>query len=364
MIKRISLSFLVVCLSLFSIIPVQVQAGDKLAITDSSVEIDFPRRLDFSLSAESAVDITDIRLHYEVERLGYAEVTSEVYIEFEPAAAVDADWSWDMRRTGGLPPGSRVGYWWTVEDAGGKTAETPLAWVQFDDLRYSWQEITGGMITLYWHEGDGSFAREIMATAERIQGRLVESTGARLEEPVKIYIYADAKELRGAMIFPQEWTGGAAFIRYGTIAIGIAPDELAWGKRAIAHEFTHLVIHQMTFNPYNDLPTWLDEGLAMYMEGPLLPAFADILDKAIREDKLISVRSLSSPFSAYVEESALSYAQSRALADFLINVYGQDKMLELLNTFKEGSGYDEALRGVYGFDMDGLNTLWRESLKE
>ena len=34
-------------------------------------------------------------------------------------------------------------------------------------------------------------------------------------------------------------------------------------------------------------------------------------------------------------------------------------MFELLNTFKQGSGYDEALLKVYGFDMDGLDALWR-----
>ena len=35
-------------------------------------------------------------------------------------------------------------------------------------------------------------------------------------------------------------------------------------------------------------------------------------------------------------------------------------MLELLNTFSEGSGYDEALKKVYGFDMEGLDTSWRD----
>jgi len=72
------------------------------------------------------------------------------------------------------------------------------------------------------------------------------------------------------------------------------------------------------------------------------------------------VRSLSSPFSAYTGQSILSYAQSYSLADFLINGYGQSKMLELLNTFSKGSGYDAALKKVYDFDMDGLNALWRD----
>jgi hypothetical protein len=37
-------------------------------------------------------------------------------------------------------------------------------------------------------------------------------------------------------------------------------------------------------------------------------------------------------------------------------------MLQLLNIFGEGSGYDDALLEVYGFDMDGLNTLWQDAL--
>ena len=127
----------------------------------------------------------------------------------------------------------------------------------------------------------------------------------------------------------------------------------------MTHELTHLVIHQMVFNPYNDLPTWLDEGIAMYAEGALEPVLVALLDKAEAEDSLISVRSLSSPFSAYAEESLLAYAQSYSLVEFLISNYGQSKMLELLSTFRQGSGYDEALLKVYGFDMDGLDSLWR-----
>ena len=102
----------------------------------------------------------------------------------------------------------------------------------------------------------------------------------------------------------------------------------------------------------------------MRNEGPLELEYAAFLDKAITEDNLISVRSLSSPFSAYTEQSLLSYAQSYSLVDFLIENYGQEKMLELLNTFREGSDYDAALEKVYGFDMDGLNALWQKFITE
>jgi len=325
-----------------------------------SAEAEFPSELNFRLSAESDAYITDIRLHYTVDRESYAQVTSEVYIEFVPANTVEIEWSLEMVKIGGLPPGSVVEYWWTVENVNGNRVKTPQVQVRFDDSRYSWHSLTEGEVTIYWYEGEMSFAEEIMLAAQQALVRLAEDTGAYLKQPVKIYVYANARDLLNALIFPQEWTGGVAFIRHGIIAIGIAPNNLSWGKRATAHELTHLVNHQMTFNPYSGMPVWLDEGLAMYSEGELLPHFKSWLDWAVAEDDLISVRSLASPFSAYAEQSYLAYAQSYGLVEFLIASYGQDRMLRLLNTLGEGSTYDGALDRVYGFDMDGLDILWRE----
>jgi len=360
MIKKASILALVICLFLSILSPVLVQAQSGLTILDSSVQAEFPSSLSFNLSAQSDVDITDIRLCYTVDRVSFAQVTSEVYIEFVPSATIDVNWAWDMRKTGGLPPGASVDYWWVVEDAGGSRVETAPSQIHFDDNRYAWRILTEGELTIYWYQEDDSFAREIMLSAQQALVQLAEDTGAELERPVEFYIYADAQDLRGAMIYPQEWTGGVAFTRYGTIAIGIDSDNLNWGKRAIAHELTHLVIHQMTLNPYNDLPTWLDEGLAMNTEGALRLEYIAYLNKAMAEESLISVRSLSSPFSAYTEQSILSYAQSYSLVDFLISKYGRAKMLELLLTFRQGSSYGGALEKVYGFDMDGLNALWHD----
>ena len=360
MIKKTRILAIVVCLFLVLLSPGLVQARGGLAILDSSAEANFPSRLNFNLSAESDVNITDIRLCYSVDRISYTEVTSEVYIEFVPAATVDVSWTLEMVKIGGLPPGSSLEYWWLVENASGEKVETAPARVQFDDIRYSWDSLTEGRVTMYWYEGGESFVQELMAAAQQALARLAEDTGAELEKPIRLYIYASVQDLHGAMIYPHEWTGGAAFTRYGTIVIGISPVNLYWGERAIAHEMAHLVIHQMILNPYRGLPTWLDEGLAMYAEGSLVSEYITYLNQAIADDSLISVRSLSSPFSAYVAEAALSYAQSYSLVEFLISNYGQGKMLELLNTFSQGSNYDAALDSVYGFDMDGLNTLWRE----
>lgn len=100
----------------------------------------------------------------------------------------------------------------------------------------------------------------------------------------------------------------------------------------------------------------------MYAEGELESRYINYLEQGVAQNSLISVRSLASPFSAFAGQTYLAYAQSYSLVEFLINNYGQDKMYELLSIFKQGSSYDEALMRVYGFDMDGLDSLWRDWL--
>jgi hypothetical protein len=358
--KSFILIFVILSLLVF-LVPTTVQAGSGLTVTASSAQVDFPASITFNISTESDFDITDIRLHYSVERIAFAQVTAEVFVTFTPAKSVNTQWLWDMRRTGGLPPGADVTYWWTVTDGAGKKIETEPALISVQDERYDWKTLQQGQVTLNWYEGDDSFGQELMAATQEALGRLEANSGAELESPVSVYIYASQSDLLGAMIYPQEWTGGVAYSQYGTIAIGIGQTEsqLNWGKRTISHELTHLVVHQVTSNPYNSLPTWLDEGLAMTSEGELELSFVIALSWAEAEDSYISVRSLCSPFPSDINQTLLAYAESHEIVVYLIDEYGSDKMLELLNAFKQGSGYDEALIKVYGFDMDELNLLWR-----
>lgn len=357
----VGLFILVLLITIIPSITVGAQSGPR--VIDTSVEIDFPSLLQFNLITESQVNIKDIRLKYTVERISYATVISEVFLQFTPNKNVTVSWIWDMKRTGGLPPGTEIEYWWLITDDNNLTYETAPTTISFDDYRYAWNNINSGEISLYWYEGDSGFAEELLYAAQQALTWLELNTGAKLLRAVKLYIY-DPRDLLGAMIYPQEWTGGVAFTRYGTIAIGISPGNIAWGKRAIAHELTHLVIHQLTFNAYDGLPTWLDEGLAANTEGELNPGYARSLNEAIKTRELIPIRSLASPFSSETNLALLSYAQSYSIVKFMIDEYGQNSILELLNTFQQGTSYDEALLEVYGFDMGELERQWLSSLEE
>ena len=361
MFKKILLLIMVLCMTVLAVAP--VHAASSLKVLSSSAQVSFPQSINFDVSAQSDAKITDIRLQYSIDMMGFAQVVNETYISFQSSTKVDTQWTWDLTRIGGLPPGTTIHYQWLLKDADGNSLKSPLTDVKFDDGNYSWKSIVQDKVTLYWYQGAQSFGQTLMQATQDALTRLSASTGATIKDPVRLYIYADQNALLGSMIFPQDWSGGVAFTSYGCIAIAISSSNLDWGKEAIAHELTHLITAQMTLNPYNDIPTWLDEGLAMYNQGPLDSTFVASLQAAIQANQLISVRSLSSPFSAYSNISYLDYAESYSIINYLISTYGKDRMSALLDAFRQGSTYDGALQKVYGLNMDSLNTAWQATLK-
>lgn len=341
--------------------PPPLRAGNNISILKTDTSVHFPVELIFHLEAESPVEITSARLLYQVHKMNYAPIVSEGWAVFSPSASIKVSWSWDMRRAS-LPPGAEITYWWVIEDSvGNETSSCPVR-ICFNDTRYEWQSLQEDNLTLFWYQGNETFGKELLSSCTQGLVRLAENIGARSQDPIRIYVYASAAELQKAMIFPQEWTGGVAFTEFGIVAIGISQENTDWGRKALVHELTHLVVHQATFSPYGKLPTWLDEGLAVYNEGAFSPTHRYWLEKAISDDRLISVRSLASPFSADPEKAYISYAQSRSLVAYLLDNYGQASMLCLLELFKQGNTTDEALKAIYGLDTDKLDQEWQRSL--
>jgi len=339
----------------------QQTSASTIIVDISQASVQFPSALMFSIKATSELPITDVRLHFTVERDGFVKVVTEEKCEVDFVGTdnyFQASYFWNMYYTGGLPPGTKVNYWWTLTDNDWNRHVTDKQSVTFEDTRFSWNSKNEGKITLYWYSGSDIFAQSLLDAALNGLVTLEAHTGANLNRPVSVYIYNTQADMLGAMLFAQDWTGGAAYSAYGTIVININSANLEWGKRTLVHELAHVVTYQMTSNPYNSVPVWLNEGLSMYAEGALDAGFQIILVAALQNGNLFSVRSMSSPFSTDTNLSYLEYAQSYSLVDYLTSQYGQAKMVALLDTFCHGETYDGALLKTYGFDMDGLYDSW------
>ncbi len=350
----------VVLVFLLSVAPAWAQEGFKVEVNEYSYE--FAQSIDFRLVAEASKPIKRVFLIYT---LGQSGVIHKQAPEFSPGTFVEASWKWKIGR-GDLAPGTVIKYYWRLEAEDGTVFKTEPISFRYEDNRFKWRSLQSGPVTLYWYEGTEDSARALLESAVRTLERLREEIGIEFLDPVNIYVYASRSDMRSAVpshsqVFDEATvTLGIALSEDTMVVLGTAPNV----ESIIAHELSHLVVGKLVESPLaSPLPRWLDEGLAMYAEGELPARNALALEEAIREDKLISVRSLSG-YVGDPEKVDLFYAEAYSLVEFLLKEYGKEKMHELLNEFASGATQEEALEKVYGLSLDELDARWREYLRE
>ncbi len=345
-------------------IPATGRAESGVVVRASDVEVNFPRNVTFRLEAESAAEITDVSLQVNTPGQRYGSAVRNVRPTFTPGPRVTATWSWP-RSGNGLPPGAEITYRWRITDADGGVTETPQESIRVQDSRYQWQELTEGPLTVRWYKGGDAFGREIMAAARESAGRLAELQGVDLRNPLTIHVYGSQPELFEAVPGAPGWIGGIAIPEFDTVMIGIEPSNLPWGRRALTHEIAHQLVYQMTAHPTlgSRVPTWLNEGLAVVAEGESEARNQALVDEAVANDSLPTLRALNAPFSARSGHLAgVSYAASESAVRFLLDEFGPERMRTMLQSLSDGLTPNEASTRAYNRNLDSLEDAWRTSL--
>lgn len=339
------------------------QPALRAEVTGNEIILNFPETATFQLSITNDVEITSIVLEYGNEQQTCGDVIAKAFPQFTPGTSVEAEWTWEMRQSGSLPPGAQLWWRWRVTDASGNETITETETATWLDDDRDWQTISNGdFLRLHYYEGDQAFIADLAKAA--YSGLLFNETqsGLKADSPIHIYIYNGTDDLKEAILYEPSWTGGQAFPDQDIVIIGISESDLEWGRDAMVHELTHVLVGHLTFSCLGDVPTWLNEGLAVYSEGGLDIYSQQQLEDAIRDDTLLSVRSISGGFSEVPDKAYLSYSQSYSLTKYLIETQGQEKMTALLVSLRDGTTIDEALLQTYGFDIDGLEEAWRQAI--
>jgi len=358
--------FRLVILSLLSIflwsLSVPVRASTGIQLVSDTTTLSFPETATFQAEFKAGANITSVVLEYGVDQLTCGTVIAKSFPQFTAAPDVKVEWTWEMRQSGSLPPGASLWWQWQVQDANGVQFNSPKQTIIWLDSIHSWVVISGGNINLHYYEGGQAFGQALHDAAAQALVRLSQDVGISSEKPVDIYIYANTDDLKAAILYEPSWVGGQAFPENNIVIIGVSTDELDWGKSTEAHELTHVLVGHLTFSCLGFIPTWLNEGLAMYGEGG--PATEELtqFDQAKTANQLLSLRSLAGGFSEESSRASLSYTESYSVVNFLIKTFGRDKMTTLLTALRNGATIDETLQTTFGFDTDGLEDAWRASI--
>ena len=358
--KRLLVLLGLAVLFLGTVVSPAASAQSGIEVTATDVVNSFPQEVVFRLSAHSEATIEEVTLHYQilpdgVMAYGRPDLTpaERVQVEFH-LKANDPPRSY-------LAPGAEIDYFWEVEDGAGNKLTTEPATFVYEDIRFSWESVSEGNVSVYWYDGSRSSAESSLEVARETLDEMAALLGATVDYPVKVWIYDSYDDMLPALVRRSE----AHAQRVVVAGMRVSSDTILMQGEGdddtLRHELTHIVTHVAGEGPYGSLPTWLDEGTAMYAQSEPGEGYTSALDRAVERDSLLSIRSMTSP-TGDASKVGLFYGQAWSLVDFLIGTYGSAKFAELYAVFKEGSTVDKALLKVYGFDQGGLEDAWRASL--
>jgi hypothetical protein len=353
---------LAICLSLACAgLPVHAQAAVQVDKDEAS--LDFPTNIHFALAAHSSAAIEQVQLIYRTNARSCLSSSARKDMDFQKGNNIQVDWNWDLFRSANLPPGAVVSWQWQIQDAAGNQLITPERSLNVEDSGYPWKKIQAGGATIYWSAGDTAFGQLILNTSASSLARLAKEAGIARPDAVRLMIYPSTDALKDAVLHVPDWIGGIAFPEYGTVMIGIEPQDKAWAASVVPHELAHMVVGQRIDNCLgNDLPTWFNEGLAMFAEGPTTPEDKTTVKNALKNDQLPTLISLAGNFPDDSGRANLAYAQSGMVVAYLIDTYGTNRLDELLGKIQQGTLIDTALSEVYHLDTTGVDKAWRASL--
>lgn len=346
------------CVALLGVRP--SGAASNIRVTSRKHSYTFAQAINFSLEAKSDSPITEVILFYRVDD---SPLARRIYPRFTPGTTVKCEHS-EKVEPGQFAPGSMIQSWWILRAADGDKLMTDKQTFEYTDTNQNWRVLKGQRLDFYWYGRDEAAAKKLLERAEEVIARLEKEIGVSVERRLRIYSYNSQSDMRRAL--QQRSAGYDDRVMTLGVSVGNEGVLLLLGTHrdvnvTIAHELTHVVVDVATDNPYTDIPRWLSEGLAMYSEGELRAGNKQALEEAVRADKLLSIRSMTS-YSGRASEVDLYYGQAHSIVSFMLKEFGRDKMQQLLSVFAEGARQEEALQRVYGFGLDELDNRWRASL--
>lgn len=359
---------LAVLMLLVSLAAPPVLAASAIEFTENTLQVDFPYEITFSVTARADERIRALALEYGTTAVSCVRAVARQEVVIEPGKEVYAKWSWDFVDSGSLPMGAQVWWEWEAVLASGETVRSERQAQVIVDQRYTWRQTDADpadptAVKVWYHDVSLAFAARLALIGQNTLKQMEQDFGAIPSRQVQVVLYNDTEEVSDSGLYFTEWVGGYASPAYGVVVIGVEEGDYEWGEEVIRHEFGHLVSGELTANCLAvSLPTWLSEGFSMHTEGGVAARQQDRVRQALANGTLPPLRTLAAGFSANTAEANLSYAQSGMVFEYLFNEYGGGKVLALFLAIQNGTLAEDALRQVYGLDVDGLDNAWRASL--
>ena len=325
---------------------------------------EFPQFLRFRLDASAPREVVDVSLRYAVTGSGSRAFAKPE--TFEPGVDVRVEVSVPTGVRGFIPVGSEFVYHWELTLDDGTILESDSAVYFYLPPDKEWRRVANEFMVIHYQPGFEASARAFLAAAERTYERMGALLRTELEVvPVNTVLFGSEREIEEAQPSRSAAYDAATFLCGTQVADNVLftiDRACGTGDSAdtLRHEFTHILTKAAGESALGKVPSWLDEGAAVYSQTEPGAGYVNAFRAAVARDALL-------PFSRMAagnhdpSEVGLFYGQSYEMVRFLLDRGGEEGFARLFAVIKQGNRYDAAIETVYGFDFAGFETAFREA---
>jgi hypothetical protein len=333
-------------------------AQEAITVVSDSPTNEFPRGVTFNIEFRAPAPVSEVRLRYELAPDGTG---ASAVADCNGTSTITCSHTLISGNGIFVIPGAQITYRWDIEDEAGNQLSTEDRLYVHEDTRFTFETISEGIVTVYYHSGRRTQAEAVLGAAVETFDDIGGLLHVDVTFPVKVFLYTTAEEMapaiapggqgRGVAILGEVVYSDTAMVSADSATLDIA-----------RHEIAHIITREASRGPFG-VPDWMNEGISVFAQTDALSGHGAALNAAIDADRVLSMKELSSSATGSLADTVgLYYAQAGSIVGYLVNTYGEEKFAELVRTFKEGSTPDDAFESVYGFDALGLENEWRASV--
>ena len=233
-----------------------------------------------------------------------------------------------------------------------------------------WQQQKSDHFILIYQSVPDSFIQEVVDSAEAYYQDTMTTLGFTRykgwtwSERVKIRVYDSRRAYTGSSHYA--WSAGQ--VNPATREIATFPSQNGFFDSTLPHELGHIIFHEAVGFGDN-IPLWLDEGVAMYQEKARRLGADDAVRAMIADGTFIPLAALDSTgLDAGTDQTVVQafYTEAASLVGFMINKYETYRFERLCRELKLGTPFAWALKKAYMEfdDLEALEKAWNGYLNE
>ncbi len=204
--------------------------------------------------------------------------------------------------------------------------------------------------------------------ADSIAQSVIDELGLPLEKPVDVIVASTIEDFN--RVQPQgsrvpSWAVGVAYPSQNLISL-LSPKAHQRGHidllKTFQHELIHIALGQ-AFKGKENVPRWLDEGLAMIAADEWSLSRLSTITFAVLGRSLIPMDEIITSFPWDPRQAELAYCQSFYFISFLKGKFGNAAFKNFLQEYIRNKDFHQALRNAYQISWPEMEKLWLDYLR-